>query len=114
MKVTDSQHRLLELMSLLNITQQDIADKTGLDKSTVSLYVNGKREPRQDKISIICDAYNLDPAWLMGHDVPMERRDTAKAAEKHFVILEKYLKLSPRDQQIVESMIDSMLGKKSQ
>ena len=113
MKVSDSQHRLRELMEYYGINQQNIADRTGLGKSVISLYINGKREPRQDKISLICDAYNADPAWLMGHDVPMQRRDSAKAAEQHFSILEKYLKLSPRDQEIVESMIDSMLAKKS-
>lgn len=113
MKITDSKHRLRELMDFYNITQKDIVDKTGIDKSAISMYVNGQRVPRQDKISMICDAYNLDPAWLMGYDVPMHRRNTAQAAEKHFSILEKYLKLSPRDQEIVESMIDSMLAKKS-
>lgn len=113
MKVSDSRHRLLELMDFYNITQKDISEKSGVHKSAISMYVNGDRLPRQDKISMICDAYNLDPAWLMGYDVPMHRRNSAQAAEQHFSILEKYLKLSPRDQEIVENMIDSMLAKKS-
>ena len=113
MKVTDSKHRLRELMDFYNITQKDIVDKTGIDKSAISMYVNGQRVPRQDKISMICDAYNLDPAWLMGYDVPMEKRDPATTATLHGTLISKFSKLSDRDQEIVMNMIDSMLGSKS-
>ena len=113
MKVTDSKHRLLELMSAYDITQQDIADKTGINKSAISMYVNGNRIPRQDKVSMICDAYNLDPAWLMGYDVPMERRNPAVAGSLHGTLISKFSKLSDRDQEIVMNMIDSMLDRKS-
>ena len=111
MKTTDSQHRLLELMSSLNITQQDIADRTGIDKSSISLYVNGKREPRQDKVGIISEAYGLDPAWLMGYDVPMMRETTAAKAKRHADLITKFSRLSEKDQTIILNMIDSMLEK---
>ena len=109
MKVSDSQHRITELMNLLDISQQDIADRTGIDKSTISLYVNGKREPRQDKIGIICDAYSIDPAWFMGYDVPMWKRNSAETAKRDFELLQKYHRLSSRDQAIIDRMMDSML-----
>lgn len=113
MKVSDSQHRLAELMDYYGISQQSLSDRTGIDKSTISLYVNGKREPRQDKISLICDAYNVDPAWLMGHDVPMQRQNPAVAGSLHGTLISKFSKLSDRDQEIVMNMIDSMLDRKS-
>ena len=113
MKVTDSRHRLMELMDAFGITQSDVCKKSGLPTSAMSMYINGNRVPRQDKIGAIADAYNVDPAWLMGYDVPMERRDSKNVAEQHFEILRKYLLLSPKDQDIINSMMDSMLEKRS-
>lgn len=113
MKVSDSKNRLQELLEAFNITQADVARRTGLPKSTVSLYFSGNRIPRQDKIGLICDAYNVDPAWLMGYDVPMKRRSASTTAEEHFDLLSKFSRLSRKDQELVMSMIDSMLEKKS-
>ena len=75
MKISNSSRRLRELMTRLNIKQTDIANASGLEKSVISMYVNGHRLPRQDKIAQIADAFNIDPAWLMGYDVPMMRNE---------------------------------------
>ena len=75
MKITDSAHRISELLNLTGDSQNDFSIKTHIPKSTVSRYVNGEREPKQDKLSMIADAYNVNPAWLMGFDVPMESID---------------------------------------
>lgn len=72
MKVSNSQERLRELLRITNDKQADMVRKTGIEKSAISNYLNGKREPRQDKIIIIANAYNINPSWLMGLDVPME------------------------------------------
>lgn len=68
---SNSAKRLNELMDYLGIKQADIIKKTGIPKSALSMYVSGQRQPRQDKLTIIADAYNLEEAWLMGYDVPM-------------------------------------------
>lgn len=49
MKVSGSKNRLQELLEAFNITQAYVARRTGLPKSTVSLYFSGNRIPRQDK-----------------------------------------------------------------
>lgn len=72
-KITTSQERLKELMDYYDLAQADICLKTSLPKSVVSLYVNGKRKPRIDKLDRIAKAYDVDVAWLMGYNVPMKR-----------------------------------------
>ena len=74
MKITDSAHRLQELLNVTGDNQNEMAKKTKIAKSTISRYLNGERIPKQDKISIISDAYHINPAWLMGYDVPMENK----------------------------------------
>jgi len=72
MKITDSKHRIKELINLTGDSQNEMARKSGLTKSAISNYINGTREPRQDAIFHLSKAYNINPAWLMGYDVPME------------------------------------------
>lgn len=71
MKISNSQERLIELLSITGDTQSDMVKKTGIEKSAISNYIRGKRVPRQDKILMIANAYNVNPSWLMGLDVPM-------------------------------------------
>lgn len=108
MEKTTSKDRLNELMRILDLTQADICQKAGIPKSAMSMYVNGKRTPRQDAIAKICDAYNLDPAWLMGYDVPMERKANASEAERDFQLVYKVSLLSPHDREVIEKMIDAL------
>lgn len=72
-KTTTTQIRLQELMNIMNIRRDDIVKRTGLNKSTISNYCNGNRIPNQKNLSIIADAFNISPAWLMGYDVNMKR-----------------------------------------
>lgn len=69
--MSSSKNRLSELMDYFKIKQIDIAEKTGIPKSAISMYTNGQRTPRQNRLTIIADAYGLNEAWLMGYDVPM-------------------------------------------
>ena len=71
MKISSSKERIKELMEYFGINQTELCGKTGLQKSALSNYLNGDREPRQDQISIIVDPFNVNPAWLMGYDVSM-------------------------------------------
>jgi len=70
-KVSDSKNRIKELMTYYDLSQTDLCKRTGLQKSALSNYLSGSREPRQDQISLIVDPFNINPAWLMGYDVPM-------------------------------------------
>jgi len=82
MKVSTSQERIRQLMDMYNLTLSDLAKRTGLAKSTLSYYINGKSIPRQEQISQIADAFNINPAWLMGYDVKLPY----KMEQDNFVI----------------------------
>lgn len=68
--------RMKEGMSIKNIKQVDLVEKTGLTKSAISQYLSGKYEPKQKGIYLIAKALDVNEAWLMSHDVPMERVTT--------------------------------------
>lgn len=65
--------RILEVMDLRNLKQKDIVEKTGIDKGQLSSYLSGKYKPKLSNINLIAKALDVNEAWLMGYDVPMER-----------------------------------------
>lgn len=83
MKITDSKHRLKELLDILEISQSDFCKRCGLNKSALSNYLNGDREPRQDKLVLIADAFKISPSWLMGYDVPLETQNAVTGDLTH-------------------------------
>lgn len=67
--------RLKKALNIRNMKQVDLIEKTGIDKGALSSYISGKYQPKQDKISIISKALDVNELWLMGYDVPMDRNE---------------------------------------
>lgn len=72
MKKTTAE-RLHELAEYFKVSQTEICERTGIGCAAMSNYWRGYRLPRQNTLSIIGDAFNVNEAWLMGYDVPMKR-----------------------------------------
>lgn len=77
MKISDTAHRLKEGMELRKLIQADIVEMTKINKGALSSYLSGKYSPKQDNIYKLALALNVNEAWLMGYDVPMERTTPA-------------------------------------
>ena len=108
-KISTSQKRLHELMSVMNIKQTDIAEKSGLNKSTICNYCNGNRIPNQKNIAVISDAFDISPAWLMGYDVGMRRSkdespDFIISNEEQEILLELQT-IDERDRELILSTL---------
>ena len=67
--------RIKKALSIRNMTQTELCAKTKISKSSMSEYMSGKYVPRQDKVFIIATALDVDPVWLWGYDVPMEKKE---------------------------------------
>ena len=66
--------RLRELLDENNMTQSELAKRTGISKSSISRYLKGDWEAKQDAVYSIAKTTNVSEAWLMGYDVPKERQ----------------------------------------
>lgn len=67
--------RLKEALSLSGLTQAELSKKSGIWASSISDYLNNKYEAKQDKVDLLAKALNVSPSWLLGYDVPMERKN---------------------------------------
>lgn len=70
--------RLREAMRLSGKKQVDLVKSTGIDKGSISNYLSGRYEPKQEAIYKLAMALNVSEMWLWGYDVPMERPQEQK------------------------------------
>ena len=73
MSKVEIKDRIKEAIEIREITQSELAEKAKIDKGQLSSYISGKYKPRQNNIDALSLALNVNEAWLMGFDVPMER-----------------------------------------
>lgn len=68
--------RLNRVFANSSLKQADLVKLTGIDKSSISLYLSGKVTPKGDKLYKLAMALNVSPVWLSGFDVPMNGDET--------------------------------------
>lgn len=64
------QKNLINILSERKMTQSELAQKSGITQSSISDYINGKYEPKQDKVDAIASALNVSPSFLVGKAEP--------------------------------------------
>lgn len=89
-KIDTFANRLSIAMNNLKINQVELAEKTKaydkpISQSLINKYLKGKALARQNNIYILCKILNVDEAWIMGFDVPMQRTpDTLRYSTDNF------------------------------
>ncbi len=88
--------RIKEGLQLRDMKQTDLVNLTGITKGALSSYISGAYEPKQRNIYKIAKALNVNEAWLMGYDVPMEREnsDDTNLNDKATILLNSFNKLN--------------------
>ena len=46
-----------------------LAYRCGVDRSTISNYLNGKYVPKTEMLLKICEALDVSPEWLSGYEI---------------------------------------------
>ena len=107
--------RIRKALTIRNMKQAELCRKTKIATSAMSEYLSGLYEPKQDKIYIMSEALNVDPVWLMGFDVPMEKEDKKISpheeglTEGEKVMLELFRAIPEDQQPVVLAMIRAAL-----
>ena len=57
--------RLYDMMMLRGLSINELARRTGIDKSLISRYVNHKAMPKIDNIVALAKVLRVSPAWLL-------------------------------------------------
>jgi transcriptional regulator with XRE-family HTH domain len=114
-RVESCGQRIAKALDIRGMKQSELCRLAKVPKSSLSLYLSGAYEPKQNRVYDIAKALNVDEAWLMGYDVPMERKknlpnDEKTLTEGEKVLLDLFRRVPEDKQQLVLQMIRAALG----
>lgn len=105
MKRSQTKDRIKQALDIRDMKQSELSEKTGIDKGQLSSYISGKYKPKQNNLDLIARALSVDEAWLMGYDVPMERRETRKVSDDSPQIISFFNKLNSNGKEIATEQV---------
>ena len=73
--------RLREGLDLRGMKQIELATRSGISKYSISHYLKGDWEGKQDAVYELARVLNVSEAWLMGYDVPPEKEKLSSTAQ---------------------------------
>lgn len=81
-------NRIREALDLRGMKQADLCRMTGISKSSMSGYVSGRDDPKQDKIYAMAQVLGVNPAWLYGFSDEREPRENmpVSSAERRMIV----------------------------
>lgn len=106
--------RIRTALKIKGMKQSELCAVADVPKSSLSLYLSGAYEPKQDRVYAMAKALNVSEAWLMGYNVQMERKKEAptELTEGEMMLLELFRQVPAEQQNLVLDMIRVALGKK--
>lgn len=112
--------RLQKAMDIRNIKATELSEKANIPKSAISQYLSGLYEAKQKSIFKLAKILDVSEAWLMGLDVPMEKKLENKNVtnikeeikklygENSINHLENYFKLNDLGKQTADIYIENL------
>lgn len=111
--ISSFSERFKKALEIRNIKPSKFSEMVDINKSTISQYLSGEYEPKRNRIDLFAKKLEVDEAWLIGYDVPMERRTTKPAVKevrtvaRDEKVFNKFDKLSVERRKIIEDLINS-------
>ncbi len=106
-KIVDTfANRLSYAIKKSNMKPIDISKKTGISKTNLSNYTAGRYEAKQDGVQILSEILNVNPLWLMGYDVPMEKQ--SDKLENKLLKLDRYIEENDLDEIVFIPVFDNI------
>lgn len=110
MQIDTFANRLRKALSMNNMSQTELSNKTKIDKSLISNYLSGNYKAKQDNLYILAKALNVSEVWLMGFDVPYnnDKQPTSdNKLDETDILYDKYKDFIPeKDKNIIRAIIE--------
>lgn len=119
MRVATTGERLKEYMATYDLRQTDLMQRIApvakrygatLAKGAISQYCSDRAQPGQIMVLAMSEALSVDPAWIMGADVPMRRKLSEGLGAEASEFYVRFLKLSERDKEVVKQLIETLIS----
>lgn len=104
--------RVLELIRAKGMTQKEFSLRTGIPQSTISDWKAKQLNPGSDKLMIICDVLDVDPAYLISgtYSGKYEKPDSILVYRdsEEFSLIVEYRQLDSRSKQRLHGYLDAL------
>lgn len=110
-KFNDIMNRIQSKRIELKLSYQDLANKTGLSKSTLQRYETGSiRNIPLDKLEILANALEVSPMWIIGYDIPIEKTNSTNINldDKTTLLLNSFNKLNDEGKNEAIKRVDEL------
>lgn len=100
--------RIEKALILRKMKQAELCKLAAVPKSSLSLYLSGAYEPKQDRVYKMAIVLNVSETWLMGYDVPMERNESTQTTgltDRENTMLDLFRRIPDAQQQILIQLI---------
>lgn len=118
----ERKNRIREALSLRNMKQVELCERTGIKKSSVNNWLAQRWQPKQIAIMKMAQVLNVSEMWLAGYDVPMERPveqvkmdnfaqmiNVIRKDERLTSLVINLSKLNEEQLQTIESMVNELV-----
>lgn len=102
--------RIKKALSLRGMTQAELCRLTKTPKSSLSEYIKGVCEPKEERLRAMARVLDVDPLWLAGYDVSMDGAKNASGEreldEGERLWMALYQRLDPEVRDRFARMVD--------
>ena len=104
---------LVRLRKERHLTQDDMAQKTGLSKRVIAYYETEAVKPPLDNVEALAKALNVEISELIGTHTPTPAQsEFINLNGRTLKQLKKILELTPEERHYVYAFVDSLLAKR--
>ena len=78
----ERRNRIREALSIRNMKQVELCERTGIKKSSVNNWLAQRWQPKQNSLMKMAQVLDVSEMWLAGYDTPMERPIAQKKSDE--------------------------------
>lgn len=97
-------NRIKELRAKSGKSMQEIAEKTGIKKSTIASYETRGINPNAEKAQILADYFNVSVGYLLGNTDMLVQYEVVPDSDLNWII-ETYIQANESEKEFIKSAI---------
>lgn len=88
--------------------QTDLAQRLGISRSNISMYLNMTTLPTNEKLIKIAEYFGVSPVWLMGADVEKIEQTTSVTDANAKWLMDKIAKAGPEEAAMMRRLYEAV------
>lgn len=102
--------RLQQALNFSNIKPIELANKTGINKSSISYYLSGNYKPSQKHLELIAKTLDVTEAWLLGYSDETNLKPPTTSFDELEELFKRYKHLlNDDDRNIIRYVIEKRI-----